>query len=581
MYFKETGSHETLCIYAGGRRSAERIISTDASGKPVVIDEDPQGPDPQQQQEITQELLKVWGAHAKVYFTVSDFCKALLQYTDGPTVAVLAGGNDPNCELLDFTLFAMSAGYDFVVVVRSPPRGSVTIKSNPRVPEPGSKCSDLCGSLACEVDICPEKPPLACQVGSSRRYDNLLFAEPGVRPQELDQQLSLNRWTFRHRAEQWASKLSNNRISLLPNSKLPKLYMGQVTISELVTEEVLAVIEQDLQSLDFDTFKYKSDELLAAGFLLLKAVFRLPGLEQHALRDDKLVWFLLVLRRCYTATTPYHNFAHVIDVLQATIYCLVHSGVLPSFADMFNSRVTPTLPASTSLPIMKIAALVVAAPGHDLFHPGFNAKVMCKGKCCFKSLEAFHSALYLEMLQQLWPVMAEGATGELVRHIILATDMARHNDFLTDDGTPVGPPGPSASNEQQALYLSRVIKVADLFNAARPFPVSFKHALSINKEFDWQSQTEQILGWIPTQECGKLEYEKDGFKEPSFCTERIKKRQSFFTNVFVRPLFDLMSKDPRQAFLGHLLTANEAEWEKHWSKPQCQPDIAMQRCCAI
>lgn len=581
MYFKETGSHETLCIYAGGRRSAERIISKDASGKPVAVKEDSDVPDPQQQDEITQELLKVWGDHAKIYFTVSDFCKALLQYTDGPTVAVLAGGFDPNCELLDFALFAMSAGYDFVVVVRSPTRSRVTIKSNPPVPESGFKGSALCDSLACEVEICPEKPPLACQVGSSRRYDNLLFAEPGVRPQELDKQLRLSRWTLRHRAEQWASKLSNNRSSLLPDSKLPKLYMGRATIAEFLPSDVLAVIEQEVQTLEFDTFKYNSDELLAAGFLLLKAVFRLPGLEEHALCDDKLVWFLLVLRRCYTATTPYHNFAHVIDVLQATIYCLVHSGVLPSFADMFNPRVTPRLPESTSLPVMSLAALVVAAPGHDLFHPGFNAKVMCKGKCCFKSLEAFHSALYLEMLQQLWPVMAQDSTGALVRQIILATDMARHNDFLVDDGAPVGPPGPEASEEQQALYLSRVIKVADLFNAARPFQVSFKHALSINKEFDWQSQTEQILGWIPTQECGKLEYEKDGFKEPSFCTERLKKRQSFFTNVFVRPLFDLMSKDKRQAFLDQLLASNEAEWEQHWSKPQSQPDVAIQRCCAI
>lgn len=579
MFPKETGStKETLCIYAGGRRLETRPSGSTLTDVPAatstVMSSEPQ------QEALRAELLKVWGNHAKVYFTASDFCKALLQYADGPTVAVLAGGVDPNCELLDFTLFAMSAGYDFVVVVRPPAGSRVTIKSNPPEPLPDATRFE---DLACEVEICPEKPPLACQVGSSRRYDKLLFAEPGVRPVELDEQLRLSRWSLRHRAEQWASKLANQRISLLPDSKLPKLYMGHVTISELVSPAQLAILERDVQTLEFDTFEYDSDELLAAGFILLKAVFRMPGLEEHALCDSKLVWFLMVLRRCYTGTTPYHNFAHVIDVLQATIYCLVHSGVLPPFSALFDSAAeAASLAPYPDVPVMQLAALIVAAPGHDLFHPGFNAKVMCKGKCCFKSLEAFHAALYLEMLQQLWPVMAQGETGELVRQIILATDMARHNEFLQNDsGLPVGPPGPNDSPEARALYLCRVIKVADLFNAARPFAVSYKHALSINKEFDWQSQTEQILGWIPSQECGKLEYEKDGFKEPSFCGQRLKKRQMFFTNVFVRPLFDLMSQDPRQKFLIKLLQSNEASWNEYWSQPPSQPDLFKAHCCAI
>lgn len=131
---------------------------------------------------------------------------------------------------------------------------------------------------------------------------------------------------------------------------------------------------------------------------------------------DLLHRFVIGLRDSYHRSNPYHNFAHAVDVLQATFYFLCRMGKLPSSgygyppiattpngdaaglpngdADLDGSMtdapetdssaniptdnssadrdVPPAIHVSDFLRPEDIFALLVASIGHDVGHPGVN-----------------------------------------------------------------------------------------------------------------------------------------------------------------------------------------------------------------
>ena len=112
--------------------------------------------------------------------------------------------------------------------------------------------------------------------------------------------------------------------------------------------------------------------------------------------------FVIGLRDSYHRSNPYHNFAHAVDVLQATFYFLCRMGKLPlsgtgyhplpptptdSLSPESDSESVPSKAGppgeneeGTHKPIRvqdflrpeDIFALVVASIGHDVGHPGVN-----------------------------------------------------------------------------------------------------------------------------------------------------------------------------------------------------------------
>lgn len=78
---------------------------------------------------------------------------------------------------------------------------------------------------------------------------------------------------------------------------------------------------------------------------------------------------MIDLSNIYNDENPYHNFAHAIDVLQCIYFFLCQMGLLP-FADG-----SPLLSNPKSYHILRpkdIFALLIAAIGHDIAHPGVN-----------------------------------------------------------------------------------------------------------------------------------------------------------------------------------------------------------------
>lgn len=99
------------------------------------------------------------------------------------------------------------------------------------------------------------------------------------------------------------------------------------------------------------------------------------------------------MRAIYHAPNPYHNYIHAIDVLQATYSFLMDIGVVPPWS--FLRDLTPDTPAwrrpeETVSPVhglgtrrarevmrpQDVFAIIVAAMGHDVGHPGLSNAFM-------------------------------------------------------------------------------------------------------------------------------------------------------------------------------------------------------------
>lgn len=108
---------------------------------------------------------------------------------------------------------------------------------------------------------------------------------------------------------------------------------------------------------------------------------------------DSLYRLLFAIKAIYHAPNPYHNYVHAIDVLQATYSFLAELGLAPPFT--YIQQMTPqsapwerpadagssakgsgTLRARETFRPQDVLAVLVAAMGHDVGHPGLSNAFM-------------------------------------------------------------------------------------------------------------------------------------------------------------------------------------------------------------
>lgn len=197
---------------------------------------------------------------------------------------------------------------------------------------------------------------------------------------------------------------------------------------------------------------------------------------------DQLISFLVSCRAAYNDFVPYHNFRHVVDVLQATFNFLVHIGALPPYpASGTSTTVTDKSPIAELLSPFEALTLLITAIGHDVGHPGVNNGFLATLNAPLAQLyndrsvlESFHCAAYSQILRRYWPAAFEdGKMRNLMISSILATDMGLHFDYmkklgdaqdkLHDNGGTDGWNGRQLE-EQRALACALLIKCADISN---------------------------------------------------------------------------------------------------------------------
>jgi len=202
---------------------------------------------------------------------------------------------------------------------------------------------------------------------------------------------------------------------------------------------------------------------------------------------DRLVDFLLACRETYNKQVPYHNFRHVVDVLQAVFFFMLQLGALPRYKH-HRMEEPDSAPTERSLshiinPLDALTLLIVAI-GHDVGHPGVNNAFLVTLKAPLAQLyndksvlESFHCAAFSQVLRRYWDKALDQRT--MIIDMILATDMGLHFDFmgkldkLRKKYEKEGGPGvweEKSANDHRILLCALIIKCADISNVVSLTP---------------------------------------------------------------------------------------------------------------
>ncbi|KAL1311716.1 hypothetical protein AAFC00_001816 [Neodothiora populina] len=332
------------------------------------------------------------------------------------------------------------------------------------------------------------------------------------------------------------------------------------------------VIESAVGVWAFSAHDFDADELLYAALVMLKHALQMPELERWRMSTDDLTTFLMACRKAYNDFVLYHNFRHIVDVLQATFYFLLKIGLLPPYPDGEYADRTNLAPVATLLTPFDALTLLVSAIGHDVGHPGVNNAFLVALNAPLAQLyndrsvlEAFHCAAYSQILRRFWPgAFADTAMRKLMINSILATDMGLHFKYMVDMGNLQGRLAasdnaidgwtPKALEETRDLCCGLLIKCADISNVARKYDIAAQWAAILTDEFSNQGAMEKELD-LPTCLFGGPPDRDDVIK--------MAESQIGFMNIFAGPLFEGMTHIlPAMSFGIKEMGANRLVWER-------------------
>ncbi|KAH8175886.1 3'5'-cyclic nucleotide phosphodiesterase domain-containing protein [Sarocladium implicatum] len=311
-----------------------------------------------------------------------------------------------------------------------------------------------------------------------------------------------------------------------------------------VSLERQEIIAQAVGPWHFDAHEFTDDELVVAAMFMFKHALTVPELEAWRIPTDQLISFLVACRAAYNSFVPYHNFRHVIDVLQATFSFLVNVGALPQYPE---GAAIPTStersPLATMIGPFEALTLLVTAIGHDVGHPGVNNGFLITLNAPLAQLyndrsvlESFHCAAYSQILRRYWPaVFMDKQMRGLMISSILATDMGLHFDYmkkmgdlqekLHENNSTDGWSG-RQTEEYKALACALLIKCADISNVARQHNTAHKWMHILSEEFSRQASMED-----------ELKIQSSLMAPPKKDPASLARAQLSFMNMFAIPLF--------------------------------------------
>ncbi|EOD52412.1 putative camp-specific 3 -cyclic phosphodiesterase 7b protein [Neofusicoccum parvum UCRNP2] len=322
----------------------------------------------------------------------------------------------------------------------------------------------------------------------------------------------------------------------------------------------------------FSAHDWNDDELLFGSLVMIKHALSMPEVERWRMGEDELLIFLQASRSAYNEFVLYHNFRHVVDVLQALFYFLVRIGALPAYPLDSSSTPVEQPPIASLLKPFDSLTLLISAIGHDVGHPGVNNAFLVALNAPLAQLyndrsvlESFHCAAYSQILRRYWPGAFEDvAMRKLMINSILATDMGLHFKYMADLGNlqeklahnngGIDGWSPKVLEEYRDLICGLLIKCADISNVARRFKTAVQWAAILTDEFSNQGQMEQELS-LPTCLFGGPPVRDDIIK--------LGESQIGFMNIFARPLFESVADIlPNMRFSVNEIIENKVVWQK-------------------
>ncbi|VEN42033.1 unnamed protein product [Callosobruchus maculatus] len=249
--------------------------------------------------------------------------------------------------------------------------------------------------------------------------------------------------------------------------------------------QVSDAIRQWLRMPTFDARPWEDEELL----LLLQQMYLDHDLcSKFAIDIQTLRNFLYEAYKNYN-DVPFHNFRHCFCVAQM-MYAISWCVDLPS-----------------KIGDLEVLILLTSCICHDLDHPGYNNiyQINAKTELAIRyndisPLENHHCSVAFRILENEDCNIFKSFSSEdfkLVREgmirSILATDMARHNEILTNFKEIL--PNFNYNDKAHVNLLCMVlIKVSDISNEARPMEVAEPWLDKLLQEFFKQSDAEKLEG---------------------------------------------------------------------------------------
>ncbi|KAL8973165.1 MAG: hypothetical protein Q9183_000128 [Haloplaca sp. 2 TL-2023] len=334
------------------------------------------------------------------------------------------------------------------------------------------------------------------------------------------------------------------------------------------------LLAKSIAAWDFSAHDFSEDELLQAALLMLQHALSMPELERWRLSAADLNSFLSASRTAYNSFVHYHNFRHVVDVMQAVFYFLLQLGALPPYSQIQTyGPASPRIgsPIGDLLKPFDALTLLISAIGHDVGHPGVNNAFLVALNAPLAQLyndksvlESFHCAAYSQILRRHWgSVFEDTAMRGLMINSILATDMGLHFKYMTDLGNLQEKLGhhrgiegwsPQALDEYRTLICGLLIKCADISNVARPFGIAAAWADILQLEFANQGVMEDELGMSTTLFGGPPELGN---------LTKLANSQTGFMNIFACPLFEAVSDVlPSMSFAVDEMRKNQDMWKR-------------------
>ncbi|KAJ4268466.1 3',5'-cyclic-nucleotide phosphodiesterase [Fusarium torreyae] len=311
-----------------------------------------------------------------------------------------------------------------------------------------------------------------------------------------------------------------------------------------VSSERQAAIADAIGNWRFCAHSFTDDELLVAAMDMFRHALAMPELERWRIHADQLISFLVACRAAYNNFVPYHNFRHVVDVLQATFNFLVHIGALSPYPSGTEPQTIPEKsPMASLITPFEALTLLITAIGHDVGHPGVNNGFLVTLNAPLAQLyndrsvlESFHCAAYSQILRRYWPAAFEDTKmRKLMISSILATDMGLHFDYMKKLGDVQERLQANNSTdgwngrqieENKSLACSLLIKCADISNVARNHEIALKWTYILSEEFSRQASMESELS-IPSSLM----------TPPKQDMLSLAQGQLGFMNLFATPLF--------------------------------------------
>ncbi|KAK1990120.1 3'5'-cyclic nucleotide phosphodiesterase [Colletotrichum falcatum] len=360
--------------------------------------------------------------------------------------------------------------------------------------------------------------------------------------------------------------------------------IANVSIS--VSTDRRAAVAAAVGQWHFCAHSFTDDELLVAAMVMFKHALTMPELDRWRIPTDQLISFLVACRAAYNNFVPYHNFRHVIDVLQATFHFLVRIGTLAPYplGPLAEADTTQKSPMASILHPFEGLTLLITAIGHDVGHPGVNNGFLVTLNAPLAQLyndrsvlESFHCAAYSQILRRYWPSAFEDTK---MRHLlissILATDMGMHFDYMKRLGDTQEKLATSNSTdgwngrmleEQKALACSLLIKCADISNVARKHETALKWMHILSDEFSRQASMES-----------ELDIASSLLSPPKKDTMSLSKAQLSFMNMFAIPLFQGVADIlPAMKYTVDELEINKGLFERRIRDEQAKDDPILKR----